>query len=223
MRRFVVLVVLVLAAVSPVSAQGLGLLDVEGSADAASGFAGRYSKRIVVVDNTFLGISGLKDLVDYFAERGWDARYAEDTHQGELFKLAQRCDILYIVTHAGVRERDQQVGFVWRSLLGLKKNILTADTVAAELAGKEHPALVVVAGCQTTSNDSMARAFGGAFIGFGNTINPATAATWCGAVLEKIAGGMTYQEAYAATPPITSWINSEGGAPRLIEPASEAE
>lgn len=100
---------------------------------------------------------------------------------------------------------------------------MTADVIAEKLEGKAHPALVVVAGCQTTENESMARAFGGAYVGFRQKINPVSAATWCRQLLEKIAAGQSYGEAFRNTPPITSFANYEGGQPRLIEPLPEEE
>lgn len=223
--RDLAILFLVLFCAAPLAAQGLldvnydGLHGSAGDDEDKDVLARRETRRITIIDNTFMGISGLKDLRDEFEKVGWEATYREDTYVKELVKAASESDVLYIVTHSGVSQSTGQVGFVWRTFLGVKKNVLLSSEIAEKLQGKEGPALVVVAGCETARNETMARAFGGAYIGFERKINPVSAATWCRRLLEKIAEGQTYGEAFRDTPPITSFANYEGGKPRLIEPA----
>lgn len=185
--------------------------------------ATRYGRKpkITLIDNLFFGISGMDELKKHFESKGWEAVYREDTYVSELYRAAQTSDVLYIVTHAGVRERDQQVGFVWRTLLGLNKNVITADEVREAMQGHTGPALVVVAGCQAAQNESMARAFGGALAGFPVAMDPTSAASWCTKYLRRIADGSTYRQAFAETPYQGNFLSGFDTQPRLIEPVPE--
>jgi len=174
-------------------------------------------RKIIIVDNTFMGISGLKDLRDRFSEAGWDAEYHEDTFVGELIGYAKEADVLYIVTHAGVRQSTQEIGFVWRSLFGIRKNVLVSGEIKEMMAGERGPELVVVAGCKVAFNETMADAFGSSLIGFQTDINPITAASFCRQVLDKIAAGQSYEQAFSGTPARSSFLNSNGGRPRFIQ------
>lgn len=119
----IIQLLLVLCCLPLAAAHGENLLAVnyEGAnlaEDRGDVLSRRDTKRITIIDNTFFGISGMKELRDKFTAAGWDATYREDTFVKELVEAAQNSDVLYIVTHAGVRESDRQVGFVWRSFMG---------------------------------------------------------------------------------------------------------
>lgn len=225
MRHLVSIILALFVVVGSLPAQlGMGSSEPEASGDPLATIVARGRPRFTVIDNTFTGLGDPKALRDYFEEKGWEARYREDTYVEDgvisdgFYELLQSTDVLFLITHGGVRESTQEVGFVWRTVMGLNKNVLTSGDIAARMEGRPHPVLVVVAGCKSAHNDSMARAMQSALIGFDQNVGGPTASLYCSTLLKKIADGMSYREAYRTTELKRFALDFGNAQPILVEP-----
>lgn len=179
-----------------------------------------YSKNFKMIDNTFFGGPSYGAMKDYFEDRGWESDYDEDSFKAGFLEELEDVDVLYIVSHAGVSESTGEVGLAWRNLFGLNETVVLASEIREALADGSGPKLVVISGCMTAHNQTMAAAFpNAAFVGFADKVPPTAAYPFASAFLKKIADGKSIQEAWNETPKPPHTLGSPtGGDPRLILP-----
>lgn len=138
------------------------------------------------------------DTIKKYKEKGWDVVVLYDVSKADVLKAAQNTDVLWLVNHGGVREADQQVGFVW-NYWGFRQQ-LTADEVAKAMAGKKGPRTTVVTACQGAHNETMAKAFGGEYVGFANPVAMGNGVGYAKDVLDRIADGQDTASAFGSAP-----------------------
>jgi hypothetical protein len=178
-----------------------------------------YEPTFKYIDNLFFGGPDPDELRDHFEDHGWDSEYDEDSFKSGFLKELKYTDVVYIVSHAGVSESTGEVGLAWRNLFGLNKTVVLASDIREALADGYGPKLVVVVGCQSAANDTLARAFpNAAFVGFAEKASLPLASKFARGFLEKIAEGQSIQAAYDSTPVPGDTVGFRNGKPRLILP-----
>ena len=178
-----------------------------------------YEPRFTYIDNLFFGGPDSDILRDHFEDNGWDTEYDEDSFQSGFLKELKYTDVVYIISHAGVSESTGEVGLAWHNLGGLNKTIVLASDIRESLSDGYGPSLVVVVGCQSASNDTLARAFpNAAFVGFAEKASLPLAARFATDFLKRIAEGQRIQAAYDSIPVPGDTYGYRNGKPRLILP-----
>lgn len=178
-----------------------------------------YEPTFKYIDNLFFGGPDPDELRDHFEDHGWDSEYDEDSFKSGFLKELKYTDVVYIISHAGVSESTGEVGLAWRNLFGLNKTVVLASDIRESLQDGYGPKLVVVVGCKSAANDTLARAFpNAAFVGFAEEATLHLAAGFARQFLMKIAEGQSIQQAWDSTPKPADTAGFRGGAPRLILP-----
>lgn len=178
-----------------------------------------YEPRFTYIDNLFLGGGDADVLLDHFEDNGWDTEYDEDSFKSGFLKELKYTDVVYIISHAGVSESTGEVGLSWYNLGGLNKTTVLASDIRESLADGYGPKLVVIVGCKSAENDTMAQAFpNAAFVGFSEEANLIKAGPFATEFLKKIAEGASIQEAFDSTPVPADTLGYRNGKPRLILP-----
>lgn len=154
-------------------------------------------KRFVWIDNTYWGGPDSDSAIERFEAAGWDTDYDEDSSKEGFLEELQDRELVYIIAHGGLSDSTGEVGLTWDRNLRPDVTVLASD-IAEHFRTRNAPKMVIISGCKTAHNATMARAFGGAFVGFDEDVLPVVAYPFAAKMLEEIAGGSTIEAAFAA-------------------------